>query len=103
MNKRIKMTVELDVTIPQAVALKAMFDHWNYLSSIGSTKSISFLVDGGGNFHPNATCTTSEEIPELTKAMEKLICIDGDVTLPKKDDLIFDFDQLDLYLNSQEK
>ena len=32
MNDRIKMTVNMDVTIPQALALQAMFEYWNKLS-----------------------------------------------------------------------
>lgn len=101
MSKRIKMTVELDVTIPQAVALTAMFKHWNHLSSIGSTRAISFLVDGDGNFHPNAVCSTSEVIPEVTEELAELSRIEGDVGKRSKDDYIYDFDGVAYHLGSK--
>ncbi len=72
MSEKVKFTVEMDVTVPQALALKAMFEYWNYLSNIGSSRHISFYVDGNGNFHPNCKVSTDKEIPELTEKLRWL-------------------------------
>lgn len=71
-SRRIEMTITLDVTVPQALALQAMFDHWNSLSSVGSSREVSFFVDGDGNFHTHAKCKFSEEIPELDNHLRDL-------------------------------
>ncbi len=71
MSKKIKLTVEMDVTVAQALALKAMFGCWNSYASMGSSRRVGFYVDGDGDFHPNCKITTSEELPELTKEMEE--------------------------------
>lgn len=71
-SKKIEMTVTLNVTVPQALALQAMFDHWNSLSSMGSSRQVSFYVDGDGNFHTHAKCKFSEEIPELDNHLKEL-------------------------------
>lgn len=71
-SRRIEMTVTLNVTVPQALALQAMFDHWNSLSSTGSSRHVSFYVDGDGNFHTHAKCKFSEEIPELDNHLREL-------------------------------
>ena len=52
MSDKITMTVVMQVTEAQAIALREMFDYWNYLSNIGSSRKVSFYVDGDGNFHP---------------------------------------------------
>lgn len=49
----ITMTAKFSVTEAQAVALKEMFEKWNELSAIGSSRYVAFMVDGDGNFHPN--------------------------------------------------
>lgn len=71
-SKKIEMTVTLNVTVPQALALQAMFDHWNSLSSMGSSRQVSFYVDGCGNFHTHAQCRFNEEIPELDNHLRHL-------------------------------
>lgn len=73
---RIKMTVELDVTVPQALAMQAMFEYMNELSSQGASRVAGFFADGDGNFHPKAKCSFSEEIPELTDGMKKVSAIE---------------------------
>ena len=35
MSKRIKMNIEMDVTVPQALALQSMFEYWNILANMG--------------------------------------------------------------------
>lgn len=77
-SKRIKMIVTLDVTIPQALALQAMFEHWNRLSSLGSSREVAFYADGDGNFHPHAEFTFSEGIPELTDELREMARIPND-------------------------
>jgi hypothetical protein len=70
-NERLKMTVTMDVTVSQALALQAMFNQWNRLASWGSSRYVAFYVDGDGNFKPKAECTFSEAVPELTEEMER--------------------------------
>lgn len=95
MSKRIKMTVEMDVTVPQALALEAMFKHWNRLSSWGSSRMIPFYVDGDGDFHPNAVCTYSETIPELTQELEQLAMVEND----NNGQVSFDYDAIAWKIN----
>ena len=61
-----KLLIEMDVTTSQGLALQAMFEYWNYLANIGSSRMISFYVDGDGNFKPNCQINFSEPMPELT-------------------------------------
>jgi len=91
MNERIKMTVEMDVTVPQALALQAMFKHWNFLGNVGASRMIGFYVDGDGNFNPKSKCNFSESIPELTDELFKsAIC---EKQSPSDEyDINFDFD-----------
>jgi len=70
MTDRIELTVKMQVTVPQALALKAMFLYWNKLSKQGKSEMVSFFVDGDGNFHPECTVCTSEDIPELTEEIK---------------------------------
>ena len=88
MNERIEMTVKMQVTVPQALALQAMFKHWNRLAGWGSSRMIGFYVDGDGNFKPKCECSFSEPVPELTEELEKaaIVSDDGHGTLN------FDFD-----------
>lgn len=46
MAERLEMTVKMQVTPAQALALQAMFQHWNRLASWGSSRMIGFFVDG---------------------------------------------------------
>lgn len=77
-NKKIEMTVTLTVTVPQALALQAMFDHWNSLSSMGASRQVSFYVDGDGNFHTHAKCKFGEELPELDNHLRDLAELSDD-------------------------
>lgn len=89
-SEKIKMKVEMEVTIPQALALQAMFKHWNRLGSWGSSRFISFFVDGDGNFRPNASWFFSERIPELTEELETAAIVEDD----GNGNLKFDFDSI---------
>lgn len=66
----------MEVTAAQALALKAMFEYWSYLGNIGSSRMVSFMVDGDGDFHPNCVITTEKEIPELTDELKKLAVVE---------------------------
>lgn len=71
MTKRLEMTVTMQVTPAQALALQAMFTHWNRLASWGSSRMIGFYVDGDGNFKPECEMAFSEPLPELTDELAK--------------------------------
>lgn len=97
-NNKIKMTVTMDVTIPQALALKSMFDYWNSLASMGSSREVAFYVDGDGNFRPNCLIETSAPIPEITPIIrKKAVASDNG-----HGDLMFDFDNIARYINHPE-
>lgn len=66
---KFKMTVEFEVTEPQALALQAMFEHWTHLGNIGSTRVIGFFIDGCGDFQPNCKINFSKQIHALTDEM----------------------------------
>lgn len=68
----------MDVTIPQGLALKAMFDHWNRLANIGGSREVAFYADGDGNFRPEAECKFSEDVPELDDELRELARIGDD-------------------------
>ncbi len=79
MSEKIKMRVEMEVTISQALALQAMFEYWNHLSSLGSSRYVAFYVDGDGNFRPACKVLFSEDIPSLTSDMaEQAVVGDND-------------------------
>lgn len=88
MSDRIELNVKMQVTVPQALALQAMFEHWNRLGSIGSSRMIGFYVDGDGNFQPKCEVTTSVPIPQLTDDLRQaaMVSNDGNGTVD------FDFD-----------
>ena len=88
-SKKIKMTVELEVTVPQALALQAMFDYWNTLAGRGSSRFVSFYADGDGNFRPKAKYMFSEEVPFLSGLLRHLAETE-DIDGHKK----FDFDAI---------
>lgn len=71
MPEKITMTVQLEVTVPQALALQAMFEYWNFLGNIGSSRSVAFFVDGDGNFHPNCTSHFDTTVPTLTPELHE--------------------------------
>lgn len=88
MTERLEMTVRMQVTPAQALALQAMFKHWNRLAGWGSSRMIGFFVDGDGNFKPKCEMVFSEPLPELTDELAKaaIVSDDGNGTLN------FDFD-----------
>jgi hypothetical protein len=87
--KRIKMTVTMDVTIPQALALQAMFEYWNQLSRAGCTRHVGFFVDGDGDFHPNCDIKFSDPIPKLTNELRGLA-----IKMKWESGRLYDFDNI---------
>lgn len=65
------ITIKMEATSAQALALKAMFDYWTYLGKVGSSRYVSFMVDGDGDFHPNCEFSSEKELPELTEELRK--------------------------------
>lgn len=87
-NERLEMIVQMQVTVPQALALQAMFKHWNSLASMGSSRMIGFYADGDGNFKPKCQWHYSAPVPELTPELEQAAACksDGNMTVD------FDYD-----------
>jgi hypothetical protein len=97
-NETVNLTVSMKVTIPQALALKAMFEYWNQLSNLGSSREVAFYVDGDGNFHPQCKVTTDVELPELTDELKKL-----PVKRDNNGSRLYDYDNLAWYLSESNK
>ena len=89
MAERLTLTVEMSVTVPQALALQAMFEYWNFLGSAGSSRKVAFYVDGDGDFQPRCKVSTDQPIPTLTKEMHKEAIIE-DVNGNR----VYDFDPI---------
>ncbi len=91
-NDRIRVAVYLTATVPQALALQAMFEHWNRLSGLGGSRKVAFYVDGDGNFHPNAQFVnlSTEKLPRLTDEMREAAIVAG----KENGDYVFDFDPI---------
>jgi hypothetical protein len=89
MTKRIEMTIKMQLTEPQALAMQAMIEHWNRLAAQGSSRMIAFYVDGDGNFKPNATWQYSEPIHPLTDEMRKAAIVEN-----RSGKAEFDFDPI---------
>ena len=77
-TERLEMLVKMQVTPAQALALQAMFKHWNLLAGWGCSRMIGFYVDGDGNFKPECKMTFSDPIPELTDELEKAAIVYDD-------------------------
>jgi len=101
---KITMNVKLQVTISQAVAMKEMFERWNFLSNIGSSRHVSFFVDGDGNFHPKVEITFSEGMPDFTEEQKEIIkqrAANENTEIVKiEKGNKFDFDNIGWYLRS---
>jgi len=84
MTERFDITITMSVTKAQSITLSAMFDYWNQLSSMGSSRKVAFYVDGDGNFHPNCKVVGVTKISELHRKLAIVEDIDGD--------RVYDFD-----------
>lgn len=63
-NQTLVITVE-NINQADAIALKKMFQHMQYLGGIGSSRKCTFFADGDGSFHPKISFTYPEELPEV--------------------------------------
>lgn len=88
-HKKIKMIVTMDVTIPQALALQAMYEYMNQLGGQGASRDVGFFANGDGNFQPRAEFTFSEQIPELTEELRAKAVREDD-----HGDRVYDFDSI---------
>lgn len=71
-KERVKLTVTMEVSAPQAYALQEMFKWWNFCSSAGMSRRVAFFVDGDGDFHPNCEVKTEPALPELPKEQSRM-------------------------------
>jgi hypothetical protein len=94
MSKRVKMKIEIDATIPQALALQAMFEYWNYLGGVGGSRQVAFYVDGDGDFKPKCKISFDGEVPELTKEMAKMAIVKD-----MAGDRVYDYDPIGWHLH----
>ena len=104
--ERLTMTVKMQVTEAQALTLQAMFNHWNRLARLGSSRMIGFYVDGDGNFKPHCEYELGDEIPihKLTEEMAKAaICNPSANAVGGSGDLNFDFDGVAWYLRHKDE
>lgn len=97
-DELVKMRVEIDnLTIPQAIALDAMFRMWQSLGGMGASRHVSYFVDGDGNFRPKIKSGFYQEIDGTDfprnpyvgydmHELHKLACIKNG------DDIVYDFD-----------
>lgn len=99
MKKIIQMTVTMEVTIPQALALKAMFEHWTFLGGIGSSRYVAFSCDGDGDFQPKCQFVfTPNIVPRLTDEMKERA-----VVKDEGGNRWYDFDPVGWLLREQEE
>lgn len=97
-KERLTMTVTMQVTPAQALALQAMFDYWNQLSGLGGSREVAFYADGDGNFHPKCQYLFSEKLPELTPEMRTKAVIRDN-----HGDRLYDFDPVAWMLRAKEE
>ena len=100
-NDRIRVAVYLTATVPQALALQAMFEYWNRLAGVGSSRRVAFYVDGDGNFHPDAQFVnlSMEKLPHLTDEMREAVVVTG----KESGDYVFDFDPIAWMLRKEKE
>lgn len=77
-SERLTMTVTMQLTESQALAMQAMFKYWNQLASMGSSRMVGYFVDGDGNFKPNCQVLLSHKITELTPEIAKAAIVEDD-------------------------
>jgi hypothetical protein len=95
MPERTKMIIEMEVTPAQGLALKSMFEYWNKLSNMGSSRQVAFFVDGDGNFHPKCQMRFSDPLPDLTDELKRLAVVED-----KNGDRVYDYDPIAWKLRS---
>jgi hypothetical protein len=70
-DTRVSMSITIDnLTEAQRLAIVDMLAMWQVLESVGSSRDVTFYVDGDGNFHPDIrvdgvppkACGSAEEV-----------------------------------------
>lgn len=97
-NEKIKFTVSMELTKPQAMAMQAFFEKWNSCAIMGQSRRIAFYVDGDGNFKPNCQIQCDEIQDEMTDEIRELACCGAKVT----DTIVYDFDKVAWFLDKKE-
>ncbi len=86
---KLKLTVEMQVSAPQAYALMEMFKYWNLCGGAGMTREVGFYCDGDGDFQPKCEIKTEPELPEMPKEQAAKAKIRDN-----HGDCLFDFDPI---------
>lgn len=72
-NEGRKLTITLEhITIPQAIALKKMFEFMQNLGNLGGSQWVAFYSDGDGNFRPKVNVDYPVPLPESKATIHKL-------------------------------
>jgi hypothetical protein len=79
------------------LALQAMFEYWNLLANMGSSRYVGFMVDGDGNFHPKCDITYDKPIPPLTDELRDLA-----VVTENRGNRTYDFDPVAWEVNHED-
>lgn len=70
-NDDVSLTITLDnLNEPQAIALIAMLENWETHSKWGSSRWVSFYVDGDGPFHPQIDIDVDGEVLQSSELKE---------------------------------
>lgn len=94
LNERVNLTVTMNVTVPQALTLQAMFEYWNTLASMGSSRMVTFYADGDGDFRPECKVSTDVPLPELTDELRNMAAKDAN------GDHFYDYDNIGWHFTS---
>lgn len=97
-EKKVKLTIEMDnLTVPQALALKAFFQYWRHCANAGCSREIGFFVDGDGDFNSKLSITCDQELPYLTEELaEKAVVKDH------QGNRVYDYDPIAWDINHPE-
>lgn len=91
-DEKIRMKIVLEVTIPEALTLQAMFKHWNNIAEEKKFKTVALNFDG--KFNPK--CDVQFSMPPLSEEIEisALSCDEEGLE-------IFDFNNLNQGSNNE--
>ena len=95
----VEMTIKVQVKEAQALALQAMFEYWNYLSSVGGSRKVGFYVDGDGDFHPECKIAYDHgNVRPLTDEMKRAAVVED-----KGGNRVYDCDNLYSVMDKQKR
>lgn len=72
-DDKVTMTVKFRTSPAQALALQAMFEYWNRMATIESSRVVGFFINGHDKLSPNCQISLSKEVPELTQELRRLL------------------------------